>query len=79
MDRSHKIRCTYIATALIVAEIGTDILLIKNRALWDNIRVIFIIINALTMAYLLQIHDEDDKPVPEADTNYKVSTAAEAA
>jgi|GEM_PF-5292342 len=79
MEKSYKIRCCYIAAALIVAEIGTDLLMITDRALWDDIRVVFIIINAIIMAFLLQIHDRDDDPTPQTDNNYKVSTTVKPA
>jgi cytochrome c oxidase subunit IV len=61
MKKFNKRSWRYIVTVLVFIEICIDFFLKQNLSHWDIIRVAFIILNGVIIAYLLYLSNKAEK------------------
>ncbi len=76
LEKFDKVFWSYVAKAIIFVEVCLDFLLNQNQTYWADIRVVFIILNAIIMVYLLHLKDKEGKLEPQNDNSLEVSTTS---
>jgi hypothetical protein len=59
MEKSTKALWSYVAISIIAIELFIDFFLNQSPANWVSIRAVFVVINGITMVYLLYLRAKE--------------------